>query len=192
MSTSINMLIDIMFSYDTIYGVVVNPGAHGCGFGKWRILKSLLHAPYPRHGATTNFALRNWGSGIPRYTDNDLLTDDILRTWAMECAFKQHFAPLKYVVVSANDNKSVCPNLILMKDNRGLLVSCTGYCAVTPPALSAEMQKRLLALGAKYHLPCAYAPIGFRSVTDQQRHDNCLALKGDNFGVVFNKVQFLS
>lgn len=187
--TDINKLIDPIFSNKDFKGMIINPDTDCLCLEKGFILKLLLHAQYECQKKAGS-PQRDWGFGIPQYTEKDVMTEADFLNFALHVVIDYGANKNGYSVESVNDNPHVCPNLILSKDDQLVFVSVYGYCAEEEPPINEMMKTRLLTLGQKYHADCYYAPVGFRS-NDPIRFNECLALKGDGFYVKFEEMEKL-
>lgn len=185
----INKLLDPLFANKSLKGMIINPDTDGLCLTKGFILKLLLHAQYECQN-NPGSAQRDWGEGIPRYTEADLMTREDFTNFALHIVIDYEIQNSGYRIESINDNRMACPNLILSKDDEYAFVSVYGYCAEKEPRINEILRRRLLFLGRRYNAKCYYAPVGVRS-NDPLRFEKCIALKGDGFYVNFEGLREL-
>lgn len=188
--TDINKLITTIFEQKEIDGIAFNPETTCLCIEKNFLLKCILHRIHPQ---TSNGGVpkRNWGPGIPCYTENDIMTQGELLNFAIHTVLDNEDSLSKYQLVSACDHTEAVPNLIFESNGEYHFVSVYGYCAEEPPVILSERKEELLKLGKKYHGKCYYAPVGFRSANDLTRFNACIALRGDGFYVKYEGLQQL-
>ena len=180
LNTDINKIIDSVFENENINGIVINPYTSPLYLDKVFLLKCLLHAKYPTQ-KNAGSPPRNWGEGIPKYSENDLMSKEELQNFSLHTVLdNDNDIQNTFDFVSANDNPEAIPNLILSNNNRFAFVFVKGYTTITEPDLSDKEKDILLRLGKKYNADCFFAPVGFLSA-DPERFEAELALKGDAF-----------
>ena len=180
LQTDINKVIEAVFGNENIDGIVINPYTSPLFLDKGFLLKCLIHAKYPTQ-KNAGSPPRNWGEGIPKYSENDLMSKGELQNFSLHTVLdNDEDIRNGFDFVSANDNPDVIPNLILSSNNRFAFVFVKGYTTITEPGLSEHEKQTLLELSQKYHADCFYALVGFLS-TDPARFEAELALKGDAF-----------
>ncbi len=180
LQTDINKIIDPVFDNSNIDGIAINPYTNGLFLDKAFLLKCLIHAKYPTQ-KNVGSPPRNWGEGIPRYTEQDLMSKGELQNFSLHTVLdNDEDIQNSFDFVSANDNPDAIPNLILSSNNRFAFVFVKGYTTIIEPILSEYEKQTLLKLSQKYHADCFYAPVGFLSA-DPARFEAELALKGDAF-----------
>jgi len=179
MMLDINEVMNTVFHNSQIAGIVVDPDTTGLCLEKGFLLKCIFHGylPQTHYPATPP---KDWGIGIPEYTQSDLMSDGELLNFAMhtvlDCEERDH----DISVISACDHLNALPNLILEYDGHLAFVVVKGYCAETTPTPSNETLDLLGKYSKCFGAICYYAPVGFGS-TDASRFDAWIALKGDGF-----------
>ena len=180
LQADINKIIEPVFENIDLDGIAINPYTNGLFLDKAFLLKCLIHAKYPTQ-KNAGSPPRNWGEGIPRYTEQDLMCKGELQNFSLHTVLdNDKDIQSSFDFVSANDNPDVIPNLILSYNDKFAFVFVKGYTTITEPILSEYEKQTLLDLSKKYHADCFYAPVGFLS-TDPARFEAELALKGDAF-----------
>lgn len=180
LNTDINKIFDSVFENENINGIVINPYTSPLFLDKGFLLKCLIHAKYPTQ-KNAGSPPRNWGEGIPKYSENDLMSKGELQNFSLHTVLdNDEDIRNGFDFVSANDNPDAIPNLILSSNNRFAFVLVKGYTTIVEPSLSEHEKQALLEVSKKYHADCFYAPVGFLSA-DPARFEAELALKGDAF-----------
>lgn len=176
--TDINKLLGPIYSNREIIGMIINPETDSLVIRKGYLLAILLHSQYESQKIAPD-PPRKWGPGIPKYSPSDLMTKAEFTNFAMETVF----APLKeeFDIISATDNVDAIVNIVAQKDNQLCLIAVRGGCAEEFQALSPEERETLQEYKKKYHAKCFLAAVEYRSATDMERFEKCLALKGDGF-----------
>jgi len=179
MMLDINEVMTTVFHDSQVAGIIIDPNTTGLCLEKGFLLKCIFHGylPQTHYPATPP---KDWGIGIPEYTQSDLMSDGELLNFAihtvLDCEEKRH----DLSIISACDHLNALPNLILEYDGHLAFVIVKGYCAEATPALSNETLNLLRNYSKCFDATCYYAPVGFGS-TDASRFDAWIALKGDGF-----------
>ncbi len=179
--TDIIKLIEPVFSEPSIGGIVIDPDTTALCLDKEFLLKCILHGYLPEqdNGGAPN---KNWGVGIPKYRQSDLMSEGELLNFAMHTVLDNESSLSAYQPISACDHPQAIANLIFKeKTGKFVFVRVKGYCAECPPELSAEEKRKLLDYSEIFNATSYYATVGFRSATDMARFNACLALRGDGF-----------
>lgn len=124
---------------------------------------------------------KDWGDGIPCYTEADIMTEEELLKFAMDIVAKYEFYGKGYDLVDWTSVPNVFPNVVLRKD--GGLVFVVVKVAVAPNhATLSNFWKNAYAQKAKkdYGAKCFFAPVDI-GACDAERFDAGLALRGDAF-----------
>ena len=176
----INKLIDLVFQNKDIDGIVIDPDTTSLCLEKPFLLKCILHGSYPEqnNGGTPQ---KDWGEGIPNYSDDDLMSEGEIQNFAMHAVIdNDQTLQQNYHLVSGCDYPGAIPSLIFEKGSTFIFVYIKGYVSIDEPNLTASERKVLLDISEKYNAKCYWAPVGFLS-SDPARFNACLALKGDGF-----------
>lgn len=177
--TDINKLLDSVF-HSLNNGIVIDPYGAAIFMPKAFLLRCLLHGTYPSPD-NDETPPRDWGTGIPHYTEADIMTQAQIQDFAVY-AVMDNDPILKedLNLVSCCVIPGAVPSLIYEKFGEFLFILIKGYSTMDEPVLSSDERNAMLALGEKYNAVCYWAPVGFLSV-DHDRAKVCLALKGDGF-----------
>ena len=178
--TDINKLLEPVFKNPEIAGIVIDPDTTCMCIDKGFFLKCVLHGYLPKthNGGCPQ---KDWGEGIPQYSQTELMTEGELLNFAKHTVLDNEEALTSLTPVSACDHLDAVPNFIFENNGRFVFVVVKGYCAQEAPVLSDEFLGLLQSYRKRFGAICYYAPVGFRSATDRIRFDACLALKGDGF-----------
>lgn len=179
MVSDINKLIAPVFANKALAGIVIDPETTGLCLDKGLLLECILHGYLPQ----THYRepkQKDWGAGIPEYSQSDLMTEGELLNFAMEILLGQTEEFSSMTPISACDHVSAVPNLIFEDNGQLVFVVVKGYCAQNAPELSEEVRNLLISYHDKFGATCYYAPVGFGS-TDPARFSAWLALHGDGF-----------
>ena len=178
--TDINKLLSPVFENPAIGGIVIDPDTTSLCLDKGFILKCILHG-YLSEQNNAGSPQRDWGTGIPNYSKADLMTEGEMLNFAMHTVLDREEAFSKLTPISACDHPEAIPNLIFENNGHFVFVVVKGYRAEEAPSLTLEDKNKLLSYCTRFNAQCYYAPVGFRSATDIERFNACLALKGDGF-----------
>lgn len=176
----INMMLHTIFHDPTVDGIAIDPYSTSMCLVKPFLLKLILHGSYPPPDDRAT-PPKNWGTGIPEYSQDDLLTEREIQNFAMHTVFDNEpelHQNMRFV--SACDIPGVVPSLIFEQNNSYIFIYLKGFTTKEEPELTDEERSTLLSLAEKYGARCYWAPVGFLS-SDPERFDACLALKGDGF-----------
>lgn len=179
-TTDINKLLGPVFQNPDISGIIIDPETTSLCMDKGFILTCILHGYLPNVNIPGS-PQKNWGIGIPKYSQADLMTEDEMLNFAMHTVLDYEKSLSSLVPVSACDHPAAVPNLIFEDNGSFVFIAVKGYCAKEAPPLNLKVRNMLTDYSKRYRAKCYYAPVCFRSATDQARFDACLALKGDGF-----------
>lgn len=169
----ISNLIDSVYANPHISGLVINPNAEPA-FMQRKDLQIMSGKEDPRQRK------RNWGKGIPEYTEADLMVAEEGLELAMDIVAEKGLEPEGYQLLEANNGVAVFPNFICMKEAQ-LYYIAVG-CAIAPnvPKLNPEIVPKILEIADENHAKVLYAPVSFGSA-DPERLRAGLALNGDEY-----------
>ena len=124
--------------------------------------------------------IKDWGDGIPRYTNKDLMTPEELYDFALDTICDIEVKRGKAVFLQANPNMLGLPSLVLKIDGELSFVLVEADVAPIMPKLSQSKRIQMLAHAKSYNAKCYYASIDFGSC-DPDRFDKSIALRGDGY-----------
>ena len=178
--TDINRLLDQVFSDPGLDGIVIDPFTAKLCMEKHFLLRCILHGTYPA-GKSGGAEPRNWGDGVPEYSEDDLMTPAEIQNFAIHSVIEHDDSLRKgYTFVSACDWPGAMPSMILEKEGAFSFIYIKGYAAAEEPGLTDAEKEALAKLGEKYNASCYWAPVGFFSA-EPDRFAAGLALRGDGF-----------
>lgn len=161
--TDINKLIEPVFENSDIDGIIINPYTTCLCLEKDFLLKCLLHAKYPKQN-NAGSPPRDWGAGIPLYSDSDLMTEGEKQNFALHTVLNNDkYVAENYYLISACDHPAAIPNLILQSDTGFAFAYIKGYTSLTEPTLTDDEKEEMLLLGKKYNAETYFATVGFLS-----------------------------
>lgn len=135
---------------------------------------------------------KDWGNGIPSYSETDLMTEEELLRFAMDIVAKYELNGNGYELVDWSCRPNVFPNIVLKKDEK--LIFVVVKVAVAPNhATLSNFWKNSYAQKAKkdYCASCFFASVNI-GACDAERFDAGLALRGDAFYANYNGLEELN
>ena len=121
-----------------------------------------------------------WGKGIPKYTDDDVMTESELLDFAMQNVKQFELDKNNYKIISASNKIGVYPNFVVEKDETLYFILVKADIAPNMPELTDNDITIMLEQSKKFKAIPLFAPVGFGS-SDPDRFDKSLALRGDGF-----------
>ena len=122
----------------------------------------------------------NWGKGIPKYNESDIMTDKELLDFAMQIIKEFEFIKNGWDIVSENNNINDYPNFVVTKDGLTYFILVRAAIAPEMPVLSDDERNIMIEYSNSNNGIPLFAPVGFGS-RDPERFDKSLALRGDGF-----------
>lgn len=166
-------LINSAYANPHIAGIVVNPYNEPV-FVQRKDLQLLTGKPDPRQQP------RDWGEGIPDYTESDLMVASEALEFAMELVASRGLQTEGYSVMESNNGVGTFPNFVAMKDGHTYFIAVDVAVAPNMPRFNPEIVPKLLEIAAPYKATVLYAPVTFASA-DSKRMEASIALCGDSF-----------
>lgn len=167
-------LIKSCYKNPHIMGVAINPYDTNPIFIQRKDLQVMSGIDDPR------LAKRDWGKGIPEYTDADLMVAEEGIDFAMEVVAAYGLQPEGYELVESNNGLTAFPNFVVTKDNKLYFVAVDASLAPNVPKLDKEVKNKLVQIGKEQGATVLYAPVSFASA-DEERAAASLALVGDEY-----------
>ncbi|MBQ9845432.1 MAG: SseB family protein [Oscillospiraceae bacterium] len=177
--TDINKLLDVVFENSVLDGIVIDPYTTQFYMDKSFLLETLLHTDFDGIKTYTK-SPRNWGNGIPSYSDFDIMTDEEIQNFALQIVYEYDLIQNGYQIVSITDDINAFPNIIAKKDDELVFILVRGYCINNTCGLADEIFDKMMLLSEKYRIKSFFADVGFRS-SDDERFEEGLLLCGDGF-----------
>ena len=166
-------LIDSVYSNPHISGLAINPNGEPVYIQRMD-LQIMSGKEDPRR------AKRDWGKGIPKYEQPDLMVAEEGLEFAMGIVARDGLEANGYELLEANNGLTVFPNFVCSKDGQLYFVSVDCCLAPNVPHLNPEMAPKFMEIASEHNAKVLYAPVSFGS-EDPERLKAGLALNGDNF-----------
>ena len=166
-------LIDSCYANPHIMGIVINPDEDPV-YMQRKDLQFISGKEDPR------LADRDWGEGIPEYTDADIMVAEEAIDFGMEIVAQYGLAPQGYELLESNNGLTAFPNFVVRKDGKLYFVAVDVALAPKIPKLDKEIVPKLLEIANEYDASILYAPVTFASA-DEERAQKGIALVGDQF-----------
>jgi len=167
-------LIDSCYANPHIMGIVINPYDSHPVYMQRKDLQILSGKLDPR------LADRDWGKGIPEYTENDLMVAEEAVDFAMEVVAQYGLEPEGFELVESNNGLTAFPNFVVTKNKELYFVAVDVSLAPKMPKLNPDAKKEMVRLAKEHNAKCLYAPVSFASA-DEERAAASLALVGDGY-----------
>ena len=167
-------LIKSCYSNPHIMGVCINPYDEHPVYMQRKDLQIMSGIEDPR------LKERNWGEGIPEYTDADIMVAEEAVDFAMEFIAAKALESEGFELVESNNGLTAFPNFVLKKDDQLYFVAVDVALAPKVPNLKSEVKDKIVEIGNAYNAKVLYAPVSFAS-SDPERAEKGLALVGDEF-----------
>ncbi len=170
--TDINKIIDLMYSDKNIRGIVFDLDDVPIEITRNDI--SLLS-----NRKDKRLQQRNWGKGIPKYSNEDIMTKDELFDFGMDAAI-QRIKAEGYSNIHAIFNYRSIVNIVTEKNNETYFICVKTSIAPEIARLDTEESNELKEICKKAKALPLFVPIVIESV-DDERFQAQLALIGDDF-----------
>lgn len=179
----INKFIDILYDNPHLLGIVVDPNKDPFLINR-KAINNLTIRKDPR------LQKKDWGSGIPHYTEKDLMTEEELLDFGMDIVGEHYVAKNGYTILESNYGAQGFPNFALQKD--GVLYLMKVAVGVTrKPVISQREKEFYLSACKRFNAKCLYAPLAIVS-SDEERASKGIALYGDGYYANFSNVEELN
>lgn len=179
----INKFIDILYDNPHLLGIVVDPNKDPFLLNR-KDISNLTARKDPR------LQVKDWGDGIPNYTEKDLMTEEELLDFGMEIVGQHYIAKNGFTVLETHKGAHGFPNYALQKN--GVLYLMKVAVGVTnKPVLSERDREFYLASCKRFNAKCLYAPLALVS-SDKERAAKGIALYGDGYYANFSDVEELN
>ena len=131
--------------------------------------------------------VRDWGEGIPSYTEKDLMVEEELLDFGMEIVKDHYIAKNEFTILESHTGVTAFPNYALQKNGEVYLLK-VDVGVTDKPTLSERDKAFYLSSSKRFNARCLYAPLALVS-TDAERAKKGLALCGDGYYVNFSDVE---
>lgn len=121
-----------------------------------------------------------WGSGIPNYTEADLMTETDKLNFAMNIVKQNELDVNGFTIIAATDQPGQVPNFVCEKDGKKWFIVVK--CSIAPdmPTMGVEEKMHIIEHAKKFGAEAYFAPVGI-GACDAIRFDASLALKNDAY-----------
>lgn len=167
-------LIDSAYANPHIAGIAINPGSERPVYIQRKDLQIISGKQDPR------LKSRDWGKGIPEYSEADIMVAEEAIEFAMEIVAQHGIAPEGYSIIETNNGLTAFPNFVCMKDTQLFFIAVDVAVAPRLPSLKPDVVPKMLKIADENHAKVLYAPVSFGSA-DPERMQAGLALSGDEF-----------
>lgn len=124
---------------------------------------------------------KDWGMGIPEYTEDDLMTEEEILNFAMQVVAKQEIEEKGNELVAWLDELNAFPNIVAKINGELSFIVVKGAIATTIPTLSKFWRNTYCQKAQKeYGAKCYFASVSIGSY-DAKRFEKRLGLRGDGF-----------
>lgn len=178
--TDINKAIDVLYNNKYLTGLVFDVN-NGPVYINRETISALSNRKDPR------LQKREWGKGIPKYREEDIMTDDEIFDMGFNIALDMIEKKGYEIVNSINNLSSVC-NVFTIKDGKRYIFRIETALAPNMPKLEKDIKDILIRACKENDAKPMYMALGFGS-SDSDRFDNELALIGDGFYCNFEGIQ---
>lgn len=166
-------LINSAYANPHIAGIVINPNEDPVYIQR-KDLQIMSGKDDPR------LKSRDWGKGIPEYTDADLMVAEEAIDFAIEIVAVYGVEPEGYKIVEVNNGLTAFPNLVLEKEGQLYFVTVDVAVAPNMPKFNRDAKDKIIEIAKEHNAKVLYAPVSFGSA-DEERMAKGLALNGDEF-----------
>lgn len=182
-TTDINKFIDILYDNPHLLGIVVDPNKDPFLINRKTIHKLTVRKD-PR------LQIKDWGAGIPNYTEKDLMTEEELLDFGMDVVGEHYIAKNGFTILETHTGVNGFPNYALEKD--GVVYLMKVAVGITDkPILTQQDREFYLSACKRFNAKCLYAPLAIVS-SDEERAAKGIALYGDGYYANFSDVEELN
>ncbi len=133
---------------------------------------------------------RNWGKGIPKYKESDLMTKEEIHGFGVEI-IANYLTKKGYKIHDYNPRFGSYPSIVAENEKKVITVAVKTSVAPQMPTFELTDKFGLIGYCNGYNtIPC-FALVGIGSI-DEERFDKSLALVGDEYYVNFNGLEYIS
>lgn len=177
----INKVIDAIYSNPHIDGLVFDPYIAPVYISRKQIDR-LTDRKDPRQRK------RDWGKGIPMYTQDDLMVQEELLDFGIQIVAQYGLQKDGYHILESHNGLGFTPNIVAEKEGNTYFVVVDSKIAPRSPTLDENKKVQLTEYAHKLHGKCLYASVQIFSV-DDERCAASLALCGDGFYATFKGLE---
>lgn len=133
---------------------------------------------------------RDWGEGIPKYKETDLMTPEDIHDFGVEvvagCLKRDGYKILEY-----NPTYGVFPSIVAENEDEVVAVIVQSDIAPNIPKLKLTDKFGIMGYCTGFSTKPCFASVSFGSV-DPERFDKSIALIGDGFHARFTGLEYIS
>lgn len=166
-------LIDSCYANPHIMGIAIDPDDNPVYIQR-RELQYMSGKEDPR------LADRDWGTGIPQYSESDLMVAEEAKDYAMSIVASKGLEPQGYELLETNNSITTFPDFVVRKDGKMYFVAVDVALAPEMPRLNKALVPQYIEAAQPYNAGILYAPVTFASA-DELRAQARLALIGDDY-----------
>lgn len=135
---------------------------------------------------------KDWGKGIPKYTQDDLMTEAEILDFSMQVVGKYELQDKGNELVAWSNELDTFPNIVAKINGELSFIIVKGAIAPDFPTLSRFWRNAYCSKAQKeYGAKCYYAPVGI-GAQDGKRFEKGLALRGDSFYIRYEGMEELT
>lgn len=132
---------------------------------------------------------REWGKGIPKYTDNELMTEEEIHHFSVQVVAGQ-LQEEGYTIHAFNPVLGSFPSVIAENDKEVVAVVVNGAVAPETPKLKLTDKFGIIGYSNGYPTKPCYASVSIGSA-DPERFEKSLALIGDGYLVRYTGIEYI-
>lgn len=179
-STDINKIIDILYENKNLNGIVFDADNDKLEISRGE-LSDFSNRKDPR------LEPRYWEPGIPKYKDDDLMTEDEIFSMGINTIVR-YLIDEEYKILDIINNYRVISNILAVKDNKRYVIDVDVAISPKVPKQDKEDKDKLLKFCKENESSPLYASMSF-GAADKERYEKGLALIGDEFYCKFDGIE---
>ncbi len=170
--TDINKIIDILYSNKDLCGIVFDLDDNPIVIQRdW--INEISNRKDPR------LKKRDWGTGIPKYTSEDIITKDELFDFGMKVA-EEEIEKEGYSIIQTVHNYRFIVSIVATKNEKKYYFYVKTTVLPEASQMDSDEEKHLKEVCKEEKALPLFIPVEFGS-TDKERFDASLLLAGDEF-----------
>ncbi len=173
MMTDINKIIDSIYESPHLGGFVLDPYTSPIFITREQLSNCTCRQD-PRR------TKRDWGKGIPEYSQNDLMTAHEVQQFALQIARGFGLMQNGFEVIESTLDPQEPFSFVARKNGQLYFVLVTSSVAPRKASLSEPKKQRLLAYAEMHQAKAIYIPVGI-GACDSERFAAGLSLVGDAY-----------
>lgn len=177
----ISRVIEIMYSNPRLLGIVFDPNKDPYCLSR-KTISRITEIKDPR------LQVKEWGTGIPEYSQNDLMTNEELLDFAMETLENNFLSENGYDVIDEYKGVEGFPNFVLRKEGQLYMMKVSALISPNTSQITPKDKAFYLEHSNKFNAKCLHASVTFCS-GDPERAKRGIALCGDGYNVSIDFVE---